>query len=95
MEKEPDIIQSFIKLGCKCGNNGYHLYDIHKWLREKKQTFIEIELYADCELNIAIPYIYQFNIYINGNFNVNREFYETYEDALEVGIWESYFILNN
>ena len=94
-ENKPDIIQSFIKIGCKCSNNGYHLYDIQKWLREVKCTYAEIELYADCELNTAIPYIYQFGVYINGNYNVNREFYETYEEALEASIWEAYYLLNN
>ena len=42
MEKEPDIIQSFIKLGCKCSNNGYHLYDIQKWLREVKMFDVSV-----------------------------------------------------
>ena len=95
MGKERDIIQSFIKLGCRCSNNGYHLYDIQKWLREVKQTFIEIELYADCELNIVIPYIYQISLYLNGNYNIDREFYETYEEALEAGLWKYYYLANN
>jgi len=88
MEKERDIIQSFIKLGCKCSNNGYHLYDIQKWLREVK--FINIWFHD------WVNDFYGFEITDkSGTFYTCTEPFETYEEALEAGIWESYFILNN
>ena len=87
MEKKPDIIQSFIKLGCKCSNNGYHLYDIQKWLRDNKDIHII--------LNIDLL-SRNYNYIVFSKLEAIKEYkLSTYEEALEAGIWESYFILNN
>lgn len=94
MKEEKDIIQAFIKLGCKCSNNGYHLYDIHKWLRESKSRFINID-------NNASGWFYNiYNYY--GTFikdgimgpNEGGQ-WDSYEETLEAGIWEAYYLLNN
>lgn len=104
MEKEPDIIQSFIKLGCKCGNNGYHLYDIQKWLREVKKIYVNPVDYILPYSKIAM-YELSFEMYNNASKRLNEAIktkleskiglYNTYEEALEAGIWESYFLINN
>ena len=83
MEQQKDIIQAFNKLGCKCSNNGYHLYDIAKWLREIKN----IDVYCTpSEFNRKQWY---FNI---ASHNPIRD---SYEKALEAGIWEAYYLINN
>ena len=84
MTEKLDIIQSFIKLGCRCSNNGYHLYDIQKWLREVK----DINVYCmPCEYNIPLWY--------NNIASHNPVFNGTYEEALEAGIWEAYYLITN
>ena len=62
---------------------------LQRWLREKHNIHIEIELASDHELNILIPYIYQFDIYKDGDGVFDRNFYNTYEEALEVGLYEA------
>ena len=56
---------------------------VQKWFREVHNIHIEIELASDCELNVFTPYIYQFSIYKDCNYNSDREFYEVFEDCLE------------
>ena len=56
---------------------------VQKWFREVHNIHIEIELAADCELNIFNPYIYQFAIYKDCQYHSDREFYEVFEDCLE------------
>ena len=56
---------------------------VQKWFREVHNIHIEIELAADCELNIFNPYIYQFTIYKDCQYHSDREFYEVFEDCLE------------
>jgi hypothetical protein len=90
MEKKPDIIQSFVKLGCKCSNNGYHLYDIQKWLREVKNIHIYVDFYDKYVFAIKKHNEQYYNRY--GSFEMDMD---TYEEALEAGIWESYFIIAN
>lgn len=100
MSKDKDIIQSFIKLGCKCSNNGYHLYAIQKWLREVKNIHLIVSMHEFPEWNFGIQYIDSKN---NGiiNRNMAKQIkwdvfdYITYEEALEAGIWEAYYLLNN
>ena len=101
-DKKPDIIQSFIKLGCRCSNNGYHLYDIQKWLREVHGIHINITKVYECSKTPAK--FDGWNIYIAGKdfeteFKINSalisEYFDTYEEALEAGIWEAHYLLNN
>jgi hypothetical protein len=97
-EIKPDIIQSFNKIGCKCSNNGYHLYDIKKWLREERNIHLWVYYCMILESNF-----YQIRHEISKNeyhhftnendSNKMNEF--TYEEALEAGIWEAYYLLNN
>jgi len=56
---------------------------LQKWLREVHNIHIEIEVASDYELNMHMPYIYQFFLYKDGVGDCNREFYESYEDCLE------------
>lgn len=95
MKEDKDIIQSFIKLGCKCSNNGYHLYDIQKWLREERNWFIGIELqnqkYSFYSRSVINPNKYFGNILESGG----KYIHESPEDALEAGVWAAYYILNN
>ena len=62
---------------------------LQKWLREKHNIHIEIEIASDEELNIIQPYVYQWDFYKNGNITIGREFYDSYEEALEVGLLEA------
>lgn len=62
---------------------------LQKWLRETHNIHIGITLASDYELNILIPYVYEIYIYKNGIYHVNREFYDTYEQALESGLFQS------
>lgn len=62
---------------------------LQKWLRETYNIHIGITLASDYELNILIPYVYEIYIYKNGIYHVNREFYDTYEQALESGLFQS------
>ena len=90
MSEDKDIIQSFIKLGCKCSNNGYHLYDIQKWLREVKDIHIYVDFYD--------KYVFAIKDSISEAYNRRGSFkmeLSTYEEALEAGIWEAYYLLNN
>lgn len=56
---------------------------LQKWLREEHNIHIEIELASDEECWIIQPYIYQWNFYKDGNITIDREFYNSYEEALE------------
>jgi len=96
MKEELDIIQSFNKIGCKCSNNGYHLYDIQKWLREVKKIYVLVNPVYAC-WNIEILKYDEsedrnFQVNING---LDFKDFNIYEEALEAGIWESYYIINN
>lgn len=62
---------------------------LQKWLRETHNIHIGITLASDYELNILIPYVYEIYIYKDGIYHVNREFYDTYEQALESGLFQS------
>ena len=95
MEKKPDIIQSFIKLGCKCSNNGYHLYDIQKWLREVKGVDIVISPQKSKEAKKYIVSVNMTFIRSNGKLDYTYKLFNTYEEALEAGIYEAYYLLNN
>jgi len=97
MKEEKDIIQSFVKIGCECSNNGYHLYDIQKWLREVKKIFIQIDynynenkydFYTCSDIESKLDCLME---------KISNEFklFETYEEALEAGIWEAYYLINN
>jgi len=102
MKEEKDIIQSFIKLGCRCSNNGYHLYDIQKWLREVKN--IHISVFCDYDV-VDKSYNTSWNVnVINLSYGDDKEhrverfirnYNEIYEEALEAGILEAYYLLNN
>lgn len=94
MEDKPDIIQSFIKLDCKCSNNGYHLYDIQKWLREVKRTHIHIAALGENLWSFMFEKLDEDGTTLNGG-HLGRINYNTYEKALEAGIWEAYYLLNN
>lgn len=59
---------------------------IHCWLLETHEVFVEINLASDCELNTIVPYIYQFMVYKNGTITCDREFYDSFYDAMEAGI---------
>ena len=90
MSKEKDIIQSFIKLGCKCGNNGYHLYDIQKWLREEKE--LHITIFSQSQESWMFRITNPGQTLLQGIYG---EDFEDFEEALEAGIWESYYLLSN
>lgn len=62
---------------------------LQKWLRETHNIHIGIELATDYELNTLLPYVYQVGIYKDGNYHVDREFYDTFEQALESGLFQS------
>ena len=92
MENKHDIIQPFIKLGCKCSNNGYHLYDIQKWLREERNIHIMFDVDSNQgKWFFVLSNLKRLMVYDN----VISDYFKTYEEALEAGIWEAYFILNN
>ena len=63
--------------------------ELQKWLRDNHNIHIEIELASDEELNILIPYVYQFSVYKDGKGTFDREFYEKYEETLEVSLNKS------
>jgi len=94
-EIKPDIIQSFINIGCKCSDNGYHLYDIQKWLREVKD--IDIVIFPEKSKEYK-KYIISVNSkFIRNDYKVNFTYklFDKFEEALEAGIWESYYMINN
>ena len=90
MEQQKDIIQAFIKLGCKCSNNGYHLYDIAKYLREEKQ--LHITIYSQSQESWQYRVTKPHQKIVDGLFD---EDFEDYEEALEDAIWEVYYLINN
>ena len=92
MKEEKDIIQSFIKLGCKCSNNGYHLYDIQKWLREVKSLEVIVKSWIEGK---ELVYLHSVNKIGIPSSYMNKDNHKTYEESLEAGIWEANFILNN
>jgi len=91
MSKDKDIIQSFIKLGCKCSNNGYYLYDIQKWLREEKC----IDILIDASKNNGKSYYFKVRTCLTSGVEVFGDKFKTYEEALEAGIWEAYYLITN
>lgn len=90
MEQQKDIIQAFIKLGCKCNNNGYHLYDIAKYLREEKQ--LHITIYSQSQESWQYRVTRPHQKIVDGLFG---EDFEDYEEALEDAIWAVYYLVNN
>ena len=62
---------------------------LQKWLREVHKIHIEIEIAADEELVNIIPFIYQISIYKQKEGYFPRDFYNTYEEALEEGLLEA------
>ena len=94
MNKEKDIIYEFHKLGCSCTNNGYHLWTIQKWLREIKRTHIHIAALGENLWSFMFEKLNEDGTTLNEG-HLGRINYNTYEEALEAGIWEAYFILNN
>lgn len=89
-----DIIQSFIKLGCKCTNNGYYLYDIQKWLREIHNLYIQINLNEDLfgGKNSKLFYVEIIDIF-KQQIVYEKNLELSYEDALIEAIWNAYDIL--
>lgn len=83
-----------------CGRNDEAFYPaptqsvLQKWLRDVHNIHIEIELASDEELDILIPYVYQWDFYKNGFITINREFYNSYEEALEVSLFEALKSIN-
>jgi hypothetical protein len=96
MEQQKDIIQAFNKLGCKCSNNGYHLVDIHKWLMFGKNMLIVV--YTN-----ASGYLWERMDVVGGTHRADSGYsgpneggcWDSYEEALEAGIWEAYYLINN
>ena len=96
MKEEKDIIQSFVKIRCKCTNNGYHLYDIARWLREEKNILLSV--YSN-----ASGYLWSTMDAIGGTDRDWSEYdgpndggcWDAYEEALEAGIWHCYYKLVN
>ena len=62
---------------------------LQKWLREIHDIHIEIEASTDCELNVIIPYAYQWLAIKNGKYSHDLEFYDSFEECLEVALFES------
>lgn len=106
MEQQKDIIQAFNNLGCKCSNNGYHLYDIAKWLREIHMHHIETKPipfgqdYFKWIFKIGYMDVSNSpNMFRKNNYSIiatkGETYFNSYEEALEAGIWEAYYLLNN
>ena len=95
MEQQKDIIQAFIKLGCKCSNNGYHLYDIQNWLSDIKLFHISIYPKDKDVWNFEIYDVNSINKYWGMVSHYSEMSYKSPDEALEAGIWEAYYLINN
>lgn len=66
---------------------------LHKWLRDVHNTFIGISIMTDCELNVLLPFIYQFDVTKDGKSYFDHDFYDSYEDAMESAISYSLILI--
>ena len=86
-----DLIQKAKNLGCVIKNEGYYLWEIQKWLRDKHSLHIEITNWEFEEWYIVIKG------YVNGKRVHKRHFnqigYDSFEEALEKGLQESFKII--
>lgn len=90
-----DIIQAFNKIGCKCSNNGYYLYDIQKWLIEEKSRFVCVDNNASGWFWVLYNYYGTFITDFNDEGPNDSGQWDTYKEALEAGIWKCYNLIND
>lgn len=84
-----DIIVEYRKLGCDVHNNGFHLYVIQEWLRDKKNIHVEVEHFInEYETVMYMCYIDRRNI-IEPDRGYVRKSFDSYKKALEYGLlWQ-------
>ena len=62
---------------------------LQKWLREKHNIHIEIDLDTDDRFYILKPYKYVVDIYQDVDHKFIKELIDSYEEALEIGLQEA------
>jgi hypothetical protein len=104
MSEKKDIIQSFVKLGCRnVSNNGFHLHVINSWLRDVLRIHIIIApRFEISAVSYAVQVLKYEPAYDNFNciddnmssaiFGDNFDFL-TYDAALEFGIWTAHDLI--
>ena len=66
---------------------------LQKWLREKHNIHIEIDLDIDDRFYILKPYKYVVDIYQDVDHKFIKELIDSYEEALEIGLQEAFKLI--
>ena len=66
---------------------------LQKWLREKHNIHIEIDLDTDDRFYILKPYKYVVDIYQDVDHKFIKELIDSYEEALEIGLQEAFKLI--